>query len=154
MRVGHASGPPSRRRRFGASAAASPEAEAGISGVPASEGAEESGGAKPSGIRSTRSASMPVDAFQHVNTRSSDVERTKDFYVRLGFRVGDRPPFASKGYWLYLNDHPVLHLVPRKDGDAHHEHGGHGDHVAFHAVDLEGTKRALTEAGLPLPAAA
>lgn len=91
---------------------------------------------------------MPVDAFQHVNTRSSDVERTKDFYVRLGFRVGDRPPFASTGYWLYLQDHPVLHLVQRKDGDVHHAHGGNVDHVAFHAVDLEGTKRALTEAGV------
>ena len=91
---------------------------------------------------------MPVDAFQHVNTRSSDVERTKDFYVRLGFRVGDRPPFASRGYWLYLGDQPVLHLVQRKDGEAHHEDGGNVDHLAFHAADLEGTKRALSEAGL------
>src|SRR5438552_6390670 len=89
-----------------------------------------------------------IAAFQHVNTRSSDVERTKDFYVRLGFRVGDRPPFASRGYWLYLGDHPVLHLVQRKDGELHADHAGNVDHVAFHAVDLDGTKRALTEAGL------
>ena len=92
---------------------------------------------------------MPVDAFQHVNTRSVDVERTKDFYVRLGLRVGDRPPFASRGYWLYLNDRPVLHLVQRKEGDTHHDGSGNVDHVAFHAVDLDGMKRGLTEAGLP-----
>jgi catechol 2,3-dioxygenase-like lactoylglutathione lyase family enzyme len=92
---------------------------------------------------------MAVLAFQHVNTRSADVERTKDFYVRLGLRVGERPPFASKGYWLYLGDHPVVHLVQRKDGEAHLEGSGNVDHVAFRAVDLEGTKRALTEAGLP-----
>ena len=91
---------------------------------------------------------MPVAAFEHVNTRSADVERTKEFYVRLGLRVGDRPPFASKGYWLYLGDRPVLHLVQRKDGEAHLEGSGNVDHVAFRAVDLEGTRRVLTEAGL------
>ena len=91
---------------------------------------------------------MPVVAFQHVNTRSADVERTKEFYVRLGLRVGDRPPFASRGYWMYLGDEPVLHLVQRKDGEAHHDGSGNLDHVAFQAVDLEGTRRALTEAGL------
>ena len=91
---------------------------------------------------------MPVTTFQHVNTRSADVERTREFYVRLGLRVGDRPPFASRGYWMYLGEQPVLHLVQRKDGEAHHEGSGNLDHVAFQAVDLEGTRRALTEAGL------
>jgi catechol 2,3-dioxygenase-like lactoylglutathione lyase family enzyme len=91
---------------------------------------------------------MPVAAFQHVNTRSADVERTKDFYVRLGLRAGDRPPFASRGYWMYLGDQPVLHLVQRKDGEPHQDGSGNLDHVAFQAVDLEGTRRALTEAGL------
>jgi catechol 2,3-dioxygenase-like lactoylglutathione lyase family enzyme len=92
---------------------------------------------------------MPVAEFQHVNTRSSDVERTRDFYVRvLGFRVGDRPPFASKGYWLYLGDRPVLHLVQRSAGEMHHEHGGNIDHIGFHATDLEATRAALTAAGL------
>ena len=91
---------------------------------------------------------MPVVAFQHVNTRSADVERTKEFYVRLGLRVGDRPPFASRGYWMYLGEQPVIHLVQRTDGEAGLEGSGNLDHVAFQAVDLEGTRRALTEAGL------
>lgn len=91
---------------------------------------------------------MPVAAFQHVNTRSANVERTKDFYALLGLRVGDRPPFASRGYWMYLGDHPVLHLVQRRDGEAHPEGSGNLDHVAFQATDLDGTRRLLTEAGL------
>jgi catechol 2,3-dioxygenase-like lactoylglutathione lyase family enzyme len=91
---------------------------------------------------------MPVTAFQHVNSRSADVERTKDFYVRLGLRVGDRPPFASRGYWMYLGDQPVLHLVQRKDGEPAQEGSGNLDHVAFQATDLEGTRRLLAEAGL------
>jgi catechol 2,3-dioxygenase-like lactoylglutathione lyase family enzyme len=91
---------------------------------------------------------MPVTAFQHVNSRSADVERTKDFYVRLGLRVGDRPPFASRGYWMYLGDQPVLHLVQRKDGEPAQEGSGNLDHVAFQATDLEGTRRLLADAGL------
>jgi catechol 2,3-dioxygenase-like lactoylglutathione lyase family enzyme len=92
---------------------------------------------------------MAVRAFQHVNTRSADVERTKDFYVRLGLRVGDRPPFASRGYWMYLGEQPVLHLVHRPDGQPHHDGSGNVDHLAFEATDLEGTRRALADAGLP-----
>jgi catechol 2,3-dioxygenase-like lactoylglutathione lyase family enzyme len=92
---------------------------------------------------------MPISAFQHVNTRSADVERTKAFYVRLGLRVGDRPPFASRGYWLYLGEQPVLHLVQRPDGQPHHDDAGNVDHIAFAATDLEGTRRQLAEAGLP-----
>lgn len=93
---------------------------------------------------------MPVQAFQHINTRSADVERTRDFYVTiLGLRVGERPPFASKGYWLYLGDHPVVHLVQRPAGEAHGDGGGNVDHLAFHATDLEGTRRVLAAAGLP-----
>lgn len=92
---------------------------------------------------------MPLTAFQHVNTRSRDVERTRAFYELLGLRAGDRPPFASRGYWLYLGGQPVLHLVQRPDGDAHHDGSGNVDHIAFQATDLEGTRRALTGAGLP-----
>ena len=62
---------------------------------------------------------MPIDRFQHVNIRTTDVERARDFYVRaLGLRVGDRPPFASAGYWLYLGDVPVVHLVQLAPDDA------------------------------------
>ena len=92
---------------------------------------------------------MPVAGFQHVNTRSADVERTRDFYESvLGFHVGDRPPFASHGYWLYLRDQPVLHLVQRPVGEAHHDGSGNVDHIAFQAVDVDATRAVLTDAGL------
>lgn len=92
---------------------------------------------------------MALRAFQHVNTRSADVERTKAFYEQLGLRAGERPPFASTGYWMYLGGQPVLHLVQRPDGQAHHESSGNVDHVAFEADDLAGTRRALVEANIP-----
>jgi catechol 2,3-dioxygenase-like lactoylglutathione lyase family enzyme len=43
----------------------------------------------------------------------------------------------------------VLHLVQRPDGQPHHDGSGNVDHIAFEASDLEATRRALTEAGLP-----
>src|SRR3954468_24492774 len=92
---------------------------------------------------------MAIRAFQHVNTRSADVERTREFYERLGVRAGDRPPFASRGYWMYLGDQPVLHLVQRPDGQPHQEGSGNVDHIAFDAVGLASMRRTLAEAGLP-----
>jgi len=93
---------------------------------------------------------MPIDGFQHINIRSADVERTRDFYVRvLGLRVGDRPPFASTGYWLYLGDTPIVHLVQRNPGDDVHAGSGNLDHVAFRGVDVEATRDTLTAAGIP-----
>ena len=93
---------------------------------------------------------MPIDRFQHINIRTPDIDRARDFYVRaLGLRVGDRPPFASRGYWLYLGDVPVLHLVQRPDGQPHHEHSGNVDHNAFAADNLDGMRRLLSDAGLP-----
>jgi len=93
---------------------------------------------------------MPISAFQHINLRSTDVERTREFYVRiLGLRVGDRPPFASSGYWLYVGDQPIVHLVQRHSGDTAIAGSGNLDHVAFSSVNFEGTRRALQAAGIP-----
>ena len=93
---------------------------------------------------------MPVAGFQHINTRSLDVERTRDFYVRvLGLRVGDRPPFESTGYWLYLGDQPIVHLVQRKPGESAHDGSGNLDHVAFTGVDADATRAALKAEGIP-----
>jgi catechol 2,3-dioxygenase-like lactoylglutathione lyase family enzyme len=92
---------------------------------------------------------MAIGGFQHINTRSADVERTRDFYVRvLGLRVGDRPAFASTGYWLYFGEQPIVHLVQRAPGDPAKEGSGNLDHVAFTGVDLDGTRAALQAAGV------
>jgi catechol 2,3-dioxygenase-like lactoylglutathione lyase family enzyme len=92
---------------------------------------------------------MPADQLQHINTRSSDVEATKEFYVRiLGLRVGDRPPFQSTGYWLYIGDQPIVHLVQRAPGDEPRSGSGNLDHIAFRGVDLNVTRAALVAAGI------
>ena len=93
---------------------------------------------------------MPIDQLQHVNIRCADVERTKDFYVQiLGLRVGERPPFQSTGYWLYLGDQPVVHLVQCGPGESIEPGSGRLDHVAFRGVDLDGMRQTLHAAGVP-----
>ncbi len=93
---------------------------------------------------------MGIEAFQHVNTRSADVDRTKAFYVDvIGLTAGERPPFAFQGYWLYLAGQAVLHLVQRAPGDRHHDGTGNLDHVAFLASDYGAMRARLVERGLP-----
>lgn len=97
-----------------------------------------------------RSPAMPIDGFQHVNLRPADLEASREFYVRvLGLRVGERPPFASTGYWLYWGDAAIVHLVQRAPGEPASTGSGAVDHLAFHALDLEGTRRLLHDAGMP-----
>lgn len=92
---------------------------------------------------------MPVDALQHINLRSADIDRSRDFYVEvIGLAVGPRPPVASAGYWLYLGLVPVIHLVQRPEGAPPRTGSGVVDHVAFHGVDFEGTRGRFSARGL------
>lgn len=96
---------------------------------------------------------MPAVAFDHFNLRAGRdlVERLRDFYVDVvGLRVGARPPFDFHGYWLYIGDQAVLHLVddaaaPRV-GDAR---AGTFDHVAFACRDMPAFERHLQALGVP-----
>lgn len=93
---------------------------------------------------------MPLIALQHLNIRCVDINRSRDFYTALGLQEGERPPFASRGYWMYLNDDPVVHLVQKKDGEQSQGPGtGELDHVAFAADDLETFRRHLRDGNIP-----
>ena len=79
--------------------------------------------------------------LQHVNIRVRDLDASKDFYVRVvGLRVGPRPPVASVGYWLYLGDEPVIHLVQIPSEQAPAGGSGAVDHIAFRGIDFESTR--------------
>ena len=65
------------------------------------------------------------------------LEEVRDFYCAvLGLRDGFRPAFSQRGFWLYSDDKPWVHLSERASG---HSAGGQGylDHVAFQANGLE-----------------
>ena len=55
---------------------------------------------------------MQLGRFDHVNVRTADVGRMTGWYERvLGMKSGKRPPFPFPGAWLYVGDHPSVHLV-------------------------------------------
>jgi catechol 2,3-dioxygenase-like lactoylglutathione lyase family enzyme len=91
-----------------------------------------------------------VDALQHINLRSADVDRSRRFYVEvIGLEIGPRPPLASNGYWLYLGGVPVIHLVQQAADGPSPNGSGAVDHVAFHGVDFDATRHRFSTLGIP-----
>lgn len=87
---------------------------------------------------------MSVVAFNHFNIRAPRelLEAVRSFYADvIGLREGFRPDFDVPGYWLYLGDLPVLHLMEWSDekyGQPPPVTQGYIDHVAFSCEDLDG----------------
>jgi catechol 2,3-dioxygenase-like lactoylglutathione lyase family enzyme len=55
---------------------------------------------------------MKLGRFDHVNVRTANVPQMIAWYESvLGMRSGPRPPFSFPGAWLYVGDHPSVHLV-------------------------------------------
>ncbi len=93
---------------------------------------------------------MPVHRFNHFNLRAPQplLDKIKDFYVDvLGMKAGWRPPLPFPGYWLYLGDEAVLHLV-QTEGPEPSPRAGVLDHVAFSCSDLPEFEARLQAIGL------
>ena len=99
---------------------------------------------------------MPITKLDHYYVRSSDLERSRNFYCEaLGFEVMPRPAFPSPGYWLGVNGSVQVHMG--EDGVAEHEgkefhgspaSGGAIDHIAFQGTDPEAMAQHLAAQGL------
>ena len=80
-----------------------------------------------------------INGIDHYNLRSDEkmIESLKDFYINIvGLKLGHRPPFKSKGYWLYAKDKDVLHLSSSKDDIKNLINVNSTlDHVSFSAAD-------------------
>ena len=88
---------------------------------------------------------MSVQGMNHFTVLSDDLEATKKFYCNLlGFEVGPRPNFRFPGYWLYVGDQPILHVIHRDQ--LNEVRAGVIDHMAFTATDLPGTVAKLEKA--------
>ena len=72
------------------------------------------------------------------------VIQLRDFYCNVvGSTEGFRPAFERFGFWLYINDKDVVHLITPKEGDDRSPHKSSYDHVAFKAGDYEGVLKKL-----------
>lgn len=90
---------------------------------------------------------MQID---HINIRASEplLERVKAFYCDvLGLEEGFRPAFASRGYWLYSADRPIVHLS-QGGQELSDRAPAHLDHVAFRSAGLAAFTARLRDAGI------
>ena len=56
----------------------------------------------------------------------------RDFYCDVvGLTEGFRPAFERFGFWLYIGDKDVLHLITPKEGDERSPQKSSFDHIAF-----------------------
>ena len=78
------------------------------------------------------------------------VIQLRDFYCDIvGLTEGFRPPFERFGFWLYIEDKDVVHLITPKEGDDRSSHKSSYDHVAFKAGDYEGVLKKLKTLNIP-----
>ena len=90
-----------------------------------------------------------IRGINHYNLRSEQnmMETLKDFYISIvGLKLGVRPPFKSKGYWLYVEKKDVLHLSATKNNEKNLINvNSTFDHMAFTAENREKFIKILNE---------
>ena len=91
---------------------------------------------------------MAIVGLDHVNIRTTDLARTRAFFMEvLGLTVGWRPDFPFGGTWLYADGKDLVHLVEvANPGTA--SRGSALDHFAFAIDDYEAVERRLQAAGI------
>jgi catechol 2,3-dioxygenase-like lactoylglutathione lyase family enzyme len=99
---------------------------------------------------------MPAMSLNHYTINARDLEATRKFYTDIvGLAVGDRPPLAFPGYWLYCGGVPTVHLVgPRPENESIPDttsdpaKTGRLDHIAFACEGLKDMKANLEQHGI------
>ena len=88
-----------------------------------------------------------IAALDHINILTNDVDSCRKFYIdSLGFEEGFRPSLNVPGMWLYLDEHPVVHII--ETIEALIGTTGTIDHIAFKADDLDSFIKNLNEKGI------
>ncbi len=96
---------------------------------------------------------MKIERIHHYNIRCApgDLAPIEKFYGEvLGFRKGYRPDFPNPGIWLYLGDHPILHVSARcVEGFLQRDHHGSVDHIAFQSQGADDFMAKLERMNIP-----
>ena len=78
------------------------------------------------------------------------VLKLRDFYCDVvGLTEGFRPAFERFGFWLYIGDKDVLHLITPKKGDDRSSLKSSFDHVAFKTSHYEDVLKKLKSLHIP-----
>jgi len=96
-----------------------------------------------------------VAGLDHINFRAPEalIEQLRVFYRDvIGLSDGPRPPFRSRGYWLYAGGRDVMHLtITTDDGHAPVRPASTGwlDHIALTCTHAASMRARLDAAGVP-----
>ena len=78
------------------------------------------------------------------------VIQLRDFYCDVvGLTEGFRPVFERFGFWLYIEDKDVLHLITPKKGDGRSLQKSSFDHIAFKTTNYQGVLQKLKALNIP-----
>jgi extradiol dioxygenase family protein len=78
------------------------------------------------------------------------VIQLRDFYCDVvGLTEGFRPSFERFGFWLYIGDKDVLHLITPKEGDGRSSQKSSFDHVAFKTAHYQDVLKKLKSLSIP-----
>ena len=78
------------------------------------------------------------------------VLKLRDFYCDVvGLTEGFRPAFERFGFWLYIGDKDVLHLITPKAGDERSPQKSSFDHIAFKTANYETVLKKLKTLNIP-----
>jgi catechol 2,3-dioxygenase-like lactoylglutathione lyase family enzyme len=76
--------------------------------------------------------------------------KLRDFYCDVvGLKEGFRPEFERFGFWLYIGDKDVLHLITPKKGDGRSPQKSSFDHIAFKTANYQGVLKKLKILNIP-----
>ena len=95
-----------------------------------------------------------VAGLDHINFRAPEamIEQLRVFYRDIiGLSDGPRPPFRSRGYWLYAGGRDVMHLTIMPDdgrAPARPEPTGWLDHFALTCTDPASMRARLDAAAV------
>ena len=92
---------------------------------------------------------MPIGRLDHVNLRTTDVDRLVAFYERiLGLKQGNRPKFAFGGAWMYSGADAVVHIIGTEETTAY-QREQQLEHFALQATGLEEFLSHLRQENVP-----
>lgn len=95
---------------------------------------------------------MPtIHNLHHINIETCMLEETRRFLEEvLGMTAGPRPSIPANGYWMYLNDHAIVHLIEiPENGGLPAERVNRIDHFAVAAKGKEEIRAILERRGDP-----
>ena len=93
-----------------------------------------------------------VSELNHVNIETTDIDRSASFYTNvLGLISGERPNFDRPGYWMYMDNVPIIHIISPLPDNKLLTGSKHAaiSHFALRIKDFEAMREHLTNLSIP-----